>query len=509
VTAPGRSGKELGVTESPPRKSRHYDAVDELVRRTTTDVSAEFTDARFRAEPITESLRAARPVEPRLVGSAEGEIEQLLLTIPAYAVRAGPLASIYRDLLGRLSPRTELVVLTHEAVEEEVTSWFHGRDRDVGATIITAADHLHFSVWAEDGYVAATDGDATYLIEPFSFPRYADSLIADLVSNATDLRNSQAPLYFQGGNLLIGDDFFLIGADYPAKSMGYVSRTLLPGPGESAAELVRRLYAEYLDTGRDLHYVGSTVPVPQQQTRRFTLDGQEWTEVLYMSNDPGTSQPLFHIDMFMTLAGRGESGRYRVLVGDPRLAAEVLGSPVQPHAMVEVFDNIARTLRRDGFEVYRNPLPLVYLDDERSRQRLWYFATANNALVERPETGPPAVYLPTYGYGAWSSLTATDESNRELWEELGYRTVPLGDFHPFAENLGAVHCITKCLARSATRRPPDRADVERFLASLRQLELAAPEDRQRAWRRVNRALADAGSDVARQVITLARANDVE
>jgi hypothetical protein len=72
-----------------------------------------------------------------------------------------------------------------------------------------------------------------------------------------------------------------------------------------------------------------------------------------------------------------------------------------------------------------------------------------------------------------------------------------------------VHCITKYLARSATRRPPDRADVERFLASLRQLELAAPEDRQRAWRRVNRALADAGSDVARQVITLARANDVE
>jgi hypothetical protein len=118
------------VTQSPPRKRRHYDAVDELVRRTTTDVSAEFTDARFRAEPITESLRAARPVEPRLVGSAEGEIERLLLTIPAYAVRAGPLASIYRDLLGRLSPRTEVVVLTHEAVEEEVTSWFRGRDRE-------------------------------------------------------------------------------------------------------------------------------------------------------------------------------------------------------------------------------------------------------------------------------------------------------------------------------------------------------------------------------------------
>ena len=58
------------------------------------------------------------------------------------------------------------------------------------------------------------------------------------------------------------------------------------------------------------------------------------------------------------------------------------------------------------------------------------------------------MYLPTSGHGAWSALAATDEANRALWEQLGFATVALGDFHPFAENLGAAHCIKKYLGRS-------------------------------------------------------------
>ena len=94
----------------------------------------------------------------------------------------------------------------------------------------------------------------------------------------------------------------------------------------------------------------------------------------------------------------------------------------------------------------RNPLPLVYVDDAEARSRYWYFATANNALVEITDDRR-RVWLPAYGFGAWTDLSATDRANVEVWRKLGFEATLLADFHPFAENLGAVHCIKKYLSR--------------------------------------------------------------
>ncbi len=150
--------------------------------------------------------------------------------------------------------------------------------------------------------------------------------------------------------------------------------------------------------------------------------------------------------MFLTLAGRDEAGRYVVLVGDPRMAAQVLDQPLSRHAMAPVFDDIAADLADMGFRVVRNPLPLTYDDDERGRVRKWYFATANNALVQVTKTSRD-VWLPTYGHRKWPELTATDAVNRDIWLSLGFVVHELGDFHPFAVNQGAAHCVKKYLAR--------------------------------------------------------------
>ena len=428
----------------PPLRPRHYERTDLLVSRTFSDVDPEVHVSRARALPFTEALRP-RPARPRLVATAEGAIARMLLTVPAYAVAAAPLAAAYRDLLQQLPAPVELVVLTHTSAAADVRGWLDRAGRTDRATVVEAPDHLNFSVWAEDGYVVARDEEegVTYLVEPFSFPRYGDSLVADFVANATDLDKTQAPLYFQGGNVLIGDDFFLIGADYPAESLRYIGGLLVPDAGERPADFVRRLYGEYLDPVRRMIPVASTLPVPTQQQRPFELDGQPWTETIYFGNRTGTVQPIFHIDMFITPLG----GR-RLLVGDPRQAAELLGTPLQPHAMPEVFDDVARGLAGLGFEVTRNPLPLVYVDDPGTRERSWYFATSNNALVQVPGAGEASVLVPTYGYGAWESLAATDRRNREIYEGLGFQVHALGDFHPFAENLGALHCIKKYLGRA-------------------------------------------------------------
>ena len=103
-------------------------------------------------------------------------------------------------------------------------------------------------------------------------------------------------------------------------------------------------------------------------------------------------------------------------------------------------------LGRLGFEVTRTPLPRVYVDYPEERVRQWYFATSNNCLVEVAD-GSKRVWLPTYGHGPWAALRATDEANQAIWEKLGFEVVPLGNFHYFAQNLGALHCIKKYLAR--------------------------------------------------------------
>lgn len=433
---------------------RHYPKVVDLVRRTSGDVPQIALDKQVFGKLMLEKLIQVGPKDPKLVSSAHGAISQLLLTIPAYAVKpaggqTNPIAAAYKDLLSKLPATIKFTVVTHASVEPTVTQWFKMAGLN-SVEVLAVPDHLHFSVWAEDGYVVAKDAASgeTFFVEPFEFPRYADGLIADFVSNGTSLSHTQAPLYFQGGNVLIGDDFFFIGADYPANSLKYINKVIVPASGEKPFDTVHRLYGEYMDKARTLHYVGSTIPVPSETTRPIVIDGEQWTEVLYMGNKQGTVQPLFHIDMFITLAGRDAAGKYQLVVGDPSLAAKALGVPLWPHAMQEVFDNVAKGLQKLGFLVTRNPLPLVYVDDPSTKERLWYFATANNALVQITDAGEKNVWLPAYGFGNWTSLSETDKMNVKIWESLGFKATLLSDFHPFAENLGAVHCIKKYLGRA-------------------------------------------------------------
>lgn len=161
---------------------------------------------------------------------------------------------------------------------------------------------------------------------------------------------------------------------------------------------------------------------------------------------PGSSQPLFDLDTFVSLCGRGADGRYRVLVGDPRRAAEATGHPLPDHAHVHLFDEVADGLARLGFTVTRNPLPLVHVDDAFARTRTWYHATANNVLAEI-DGGVRRVWLPTYGGETHPHLAETDRLNAELWRGMGFDVHPLPDFHVFAQGLGAAHCLHKCLAR--------------------------------------------------------------
>lgn len=442
---PFKDGSFLSLDLTPPRFEKDSTATEEALR------------ARGAYLDLIEPELIGKLERPSLISSMVGDIERVLLTIPgwiffedeakaneenAYIRRhADAFRALLRDLPGRF------VVLTNEAALERLAQWLAELGASDRTEIVSAPDTMRFTVWAEDAYTVCRDtqDQETFFVEPASFTRGDDAYIADIVSANTNLERTQARLYFQGGNVLIGDDFWMIGADYPRNSLklGYIKQK----DGESVRDAVVRAYGGALDPARRFLTIGSRIPVPQQVSVPFQQDGQTWKEIRYFGNHDGTVQPLFHIDMFLTLAGRDDQNRPIVLVGDPAMAAEALGQPLSLLAMPEVFKDIADQLETLGFKVVRNPIPLVYVDKPKERVRLWYFATSNNALVQ--VSAKKEVWLPTYGHEPWPELAATDALNKSIWEGLGFQVHQLPDFHVFAANLGAVHCIKKYLGRGA------------------------------------------------------------
>ncbi len=404
---------------------------------------------------LLELERLKKLDQPSLISSLHGGIERVLFTIPYWvffpesfpgeAELIRKYAKAFRHILSTLPQNTRVVLFTHEASVEVATSWLSEFDMTARTEIVSAPNSMKFTVWAEDAYCICkdtSDGE-TYFVEPASFNRAEDAYIADRIAPKTDLESTQVQLYFQGGNVLVGDNFWFIGADYPAHSLEL--KFVVPQPGETKAEAIARVYGSLMEANRRLITVGSRVPVPSSEKRPFMLNGELWHEILYFGNANGTVQPLFHIDMFISLVGRDAAGKYTLLVGSPQLAADILGETLLEGAMQEVFDDIAAGLVALGFNVIRNPLPMAYDDDDSDNTRYWYFSTGNNVLTQ---DNPKKVWIPTYGHGHWAKFSATDTENKRIWESLGYAVELLPDFHPFAANLGAAHCIKKYLARN-------------------------------------------------------------
>lgn len=392
-------------------------------------------------------LGATAPPYPngKLVSSAFGGLSRLLFTIPDYALQGG-YRNAYEDLFRSLPSYTKLVVLCYGDKRVAIENLLDDGGVLNRTEIVETGSQIGFSIWAEDAYVVIQqEGQGVpTLLEPANFTRYDDGFIADIVAAQTDIESHSVPLYYQGGNVLIGDDYWMIGADYPSKAhkLGLIQAQ----QGETKREASLRRYGEEIDATRRLIILGTKNPVPQERLREITVNGQTWQERVFFAT--GAHQPLFHIDMFVTFAGRNSTGEPIAVVGDPRMAAQILGEAETPEMLIPYYDDIAARLDAEGFKVIRNPLPLTYADDASRRERRWYFATANNALLEITDNAK-RIWLPTYGHRSQQHLVSTDKRNERIWrEELGFEVHLLADFNPFAYNAGAAHCISKYLERS-------------------------------------------------------------
>ncbi|MEQ8397581.1 hypothetical protein [Thalassobaculum sp.] len=306
--------------------------------------------------------------------------------------------------------------------------------------------------------VTDLEDDRHWLLEPTRhvptllniYLEYADMLAAD----DADLECRETGAIFQGGNTLVSSLTTLIGADDVANNLAVFDFGSVDDQRSSRAAAVTKHLSASLGSDRPIRFVSSTTLPRVNQTETVWRDGEE-LDIEHLGRRATDSvQPIFHIDLIICTAGQDKEGREIILIGCPRLADEILGleRPRDFEVWCAALDEIATDLESDGFIVIRNPLPIIFIEsgprrgEGRTPYQRWYMATANNVLVQ---SGGSAniVWLPSYGHGAWPELAATDEKNREIWRKLGFEVRDVGDFHPFAELGGALHCIAKVVHR--------------------------------------------------------------
>jgi hypothetical protein len=424
-------------------------------------------------------------VVPSLISSYQGNIEKLLFMLPSYVFNAGYDKAL-GTLLSALPKGVRFIVASHEGTEPQAKNLFEKAGHVDSIQVVRIKDHVRFTDWSEDAFVGARnvlDG-STQLLEPFIFSRRGDSLVANLVEDETLIKARPTPLIFQGGNCLVGDDFWLLGEDYFMDTLELLrskdSPVAMPTGSQATEVDVEALFNAYLDNKRKLIRVGDGAEiVPDPETRYAIREGDAFF-LDFAYRGVGYWQPIFHIDMFITLVGRvSADAPFRVLVGSPKLASEITKTPECPYALQGSFDYVANQLEGRGFDVIRNPLALVSktdtpltlaemrnageaqevldqflalgaTDTTLVTPRDWYHATHNNCLVQVSKTHGNCVYLPTFGNADHPGLTSVDAAMQALWkDEMKFEVRMLGDFHGHARRLGVVHCIKKYLARGS------------------------------------------------------------
>ena len=279
----------------------------------------------------------------RLLMDYGGLIEEIALCNPV-GIGGKELVRAHGNLLKALPQEiaVKLVCRTEDAAALERWLGRVGRDK-VGLVPVTDPMGPD-AIWIQDPFVVTRGerGQLGYvsIVAEHDYD-YAGWLAAEDGRSVTRSR-----LGLTGGNMLVGRDYRLVGADTiggkPARHKTFDERPL-------------SVYG---------YREGFVAP------RRGPL-----------------SQTPFHLDLALALTGcRTARGEPIVLLGKPSWSDPAL-------------DRTAERLREDGYRVIRNPLP-------GRDKRLRYY---NNVLVEnavRPRETAPLVFVPTYGRAGDAAVLA-------------------------------------------------------------------------------------------------------
>ncbi len=335
---------------------------------------------------------------PVAIPDCDGTLQAVVLQ---YNPEAGDIsAPVYRELISRLPRRVTIYVVCTEP-NAFGHLLFHAELPETRPTPLFFQHEM--STWSRDRWVAMTDDQGTVtILAPRGeqganlWPQRAgDAKIArELGLVIDDLQVKTSTLYFDGGDIVVDDQRAFV---TPAVATRNIQKTV-----ETREELLEALHAEL---GR---------PV-------VLLD----------------VAPPHHAGMFMMPIGDN-----RVMVGDPKLAAAIMGveefETLLPDGAdfrietIDQFDAVAEQVEASGAQVIR--MPVVSSPDGRS-----YLAYLNVILDQR--NGQRTVYLPVYQGAEPLNAMAT-----QIWTEAGFTVVPIDCTSAYRHG-GSLRCLVNVLQR--------------------------------------------------------------
>ena len=336
------------------------------------------------------------------LSDCDGQISDLVIQyLPEGADIAGP---VYAALLPQLPAGITVHVVCPNA---EAFDELSARVGPVASTLRPVIVDHPMTCWSRDRWLALSpiDGETPItLLTPHGeagadvWPvRAGDGLVAgDLAEGlAPDVVWRRSGLYFDGGDIAVGDGWAYVTPEVAARN---VQRTV-----QTREALVAAL-------GKAL---GRTIVLLEKA-------------------------PPHHAGMFMMPIGEG-----RVMVGDPSLAQPLM-SPEELNTLLpdgpdftaetqELFDAVGAQCARAGRKVIR--VPVVASPDGRT-----YLAYLNAVLDQRE--GRRIVYMPTYQGAEPLNAAATD-----TWRQAGYEVRPVDCTSAYRLG-GSLRCLVSVLRRS-------------------------------------------------------------
>jgi hypothetical protein len=357
--------------------------------------------------------------ERTLLSTAHGRIRHVFLV--ATRRMPGFDEGMLQRLLHLSGGFDRISLAVHQGEAEAFRAVVEGLGLGAKTDIIEAPSGAALWPWAQDRVTVFRKGGDVHVLESADADDYTGAAAARALGTAN---RAALDLPQPGGNVLVDGKVCFVGADF--------------GEGR-------------IDTRCSVEIIACQ-PLERRGPTRFemTQGDLSWRQDIDRSiAADGSRQPVFHIDMFMTLAGTAPDGTPRIMLGDPAWASELIGLPLPEGFPIKAFQQIEFGLRLRGYEVMRNPLPFIYFDDPDAKLREWFYASANNCWVECMEDHVGCrAFLPEYGFGAWPELKATDDANVAIWEGLGFEVIRGGDFLPLADQLGSLNCVTRILDRA-------------------------------------------------------------
>jgi len=445
-----------------------------------------------------------QPIEP--ISSAHGQIKVLLLAFPKEndAKRRYGYLQLLHELVTKMT-EVESIILIHRKnlPKEEIKKYLQQKDVRLFPLEIDVA--LILDIWVQDHFYPLYSKGQEDIIT-FAVGRSPKNIrrtlceVTPLIDKKVDengipifqekIQLKKTALPFEGGNILVGDNFILVGKD--DKQVSTIS---------SEAEC-NSLYKKWF--GQVPLFVGTNniTPTPNAQKSK---DGFENT----LPNKKLFFQPLFHIDTFISLGGWSEKEpkEYLLFVGEPVLGVRGIKNEdpklfnyindyieTKKKEINATIDNLKdQVARRQDlsfeFKIIRNPLVLTYNDrvkkDEIEVKRKWFWVSYNNNLSEIFEDQEgnliKRVWLPSYGqpssdfsnqienldeikerlfllnplwankkitYGNWTDLAEFDCQSVNRWTSNGFEVQLLdSSYIPLAFKHGALNCISNCIQR--------------------------------------------------------------